>query len=248
MEDWDFYVAPVDDQAASIFVDLGLFESAPEAARPWLLRVATPLLAPREDGLSDDAETEALYGLEDLLFSEIARGLQARYVGRMTTQGRREFFYYAGDPTGLTGAMEGVQRAFPQYALTHSSREDRDWQLFFDVLYPSELDLQSIQTRRVVQQLSEEGDDLTTPREVEHRAYFPTVHAREQFLQQIGPEGFRLSLDELDEPDAEYRYGVSFCRVDRADLESIDALVIDLYLRVGTAGGEYDGWETEVRR
>ncbi|MFN5299918.1 MAG: DUF695 domain-containing protein [Planctomycetaceae bacterium] len=247
MEDWDFYVAPVDDQNASIFVDLGLFESAPEADRPCLLRVATPLLAPREDGLSDDAETEALYGLEDLLFAQVARGLQARYVGRMTTQGRREFFYYGASGAGLERAIATVQQAFPQYPLQHSSRDDRDWQLFFDVLYPSELDLQSIQTRRVVQELLDQGDDLSVPREVTHTAYFPSPHARDQFVQQLAPEGFRITLDDLAEPDAEYRFGARLSRVDRVDLEAIDALVIDLYLRIGTLGGEYDGWETELR-
>ena len=53
-----------------------------------------------------------------------------------------------------------------------------------------------------------------------------------------------MTLKETAEPDAEYRYGVDLTRHDRVDLNSIDGLVVDLYLRVVQAGGEYEGWDT----
>src|SRR5258708_2933562 len=100
-EDWDVYLGPVDDQPASIFVDLSLLNAAPDANRPWLLRVAVQLQRPGEDGLGSQAESEALYEIEDRLFAGVAQSLRARYVGRITTQGRREFFYYAGSADGF---------------------------------------------------------------------------------------------------------------------------------------------------
>ncbi|RPI90708.1 MAG: DUF695 domain-containing protein [Planctomycetaceae bacterium] len=242
-EDWDFYVAPVDDHLASIFVDLSLVESAPEATRTRLLRVAVPLKAPRDDGLSDDDETDALYEVEDALFASVARGLGARYVGRVTNQGRREFFYYASSAEGLDAALQLVRPRFPAYEFTWQDQDDRDWSLYLDLLYPSDLDLQTIQNRRVVETLAESGDDLTEPRNVDHWAYFPSEHAREQFVSQLDGQGFTVKLSEVEEPDAEFRYGVHLIRRDRVDLDTIDALAIDLYLRASTCGGEYDGWE-----
>jgi len=37
---------------------------------------------------------------------------------------------------------------------------------------------------------------------------------------------------------------VDLTRRDRVDLNSIDGLAVDLYLRVVQAGGEYEGWDT----
>ncbi len=241
-EDWDFYIAPVDEQAASIFVNLGMAEAAPDSTRLRLLRVAIPMLAPRADGLSDDSETEALYAVEDALFTAVARGLNARYVGRITSQGRREFFYYGKSAEGFDAALQLVRPKFPNYEITWQDQEDRDWALYFDLLFPSELDMQSIQNRRLVDKLAESGDDLSQPRDIDHFAYFPSQHAREQFLKEVGGEGFSVKLTEAKEPDAEFRFGVQLTRRDRVDLESIDGLAIDLFVRASACGGEYDGW------
>lgn len=242
-EDWDFYVAPVDDHMASIFVDLSLIDSAPEASRTRLLRVAVPLKSPRDDGLSDDDETDALYEVEDALFSAVARGLGSRYVGRVTNNGRREFFYYASSAEGFDAALQLVRPKFPQYEFSWQDQEDRDWSLYLDLLYPSDIDLQTIQNRRVVESLAENGDDLSQPRRVDHWAYFPTEHSREQFVKQVASEGFAITLSEVEEPDAEFRFRAHLIRRDRVDLDTIDALAIDLYLRATNCGGEYDGWE-----
>lgn len=243
-EDWDVYFTSRPPPLRSILVDLGLRETAPDAARGTLLRTRIPLLVPREDGLSDESETESLYAIEDALFQELGRGLGARYVGRCTRAGQREFFYYGRGGERFPVALVSVQMKFPQYQFEAEAEDDPDWNIYFEQLYPTEIDLLSIQNRRVTEQLADLGDTLLEPRQVTHSMYFATPHSREQFLKTIAAEGFGISLKETAEPDAEYRYGVDLTRQDRVDLNSIDGLVVDLYLRVVQAGGEYDGWDT----
>ena len=38
-DNWDFYFANVNEMPASLFVDLGIRNSAPDPERPWLLWV-----------------------------------------------------------------------------------------------------------------------------------------------------------------------------------------------------------------
>ncbi len=245
-EDWDFYLTRIDEHPASTFVDLGQAESAPDVRRPWLFRVSVQMQVIRDDGLSDDEETETLYAIEDELFAHIGPGLRARYVGRITARGRRDYFYYGQSAEGFSDAVTRAFVAFPQYAFACADQSDPDWEIYFDLLYPGGLDMQTIQNRRVVEKLSSSGDDLSQPREVDHWMYFPSEHSRDQFFAQVKDEGFRCETFAADEPDAEFGFGMRLTRNDRVDLDTIDPLAIDLFLRVETCGGEYDGWGCAV--
>lgn len=245
-EDWDVYMSPIDDHPAVIFVDLAPSQSAPDTQRPWLLRVSIELQVQREDGLSDPEETEVLYAIEDALFDSVAKSLRARYVGRVTTQGRRDHFYYGQSAEGLPGAASEAMRGFSSYRFTCNDEQDSAWSVYSEVLFPGDIELQSIYNRRLVNQLMESGDDLSEPREVDHWMYFPSEEHRDQFLLQVAGNGFRSQCTLVENSDAEFRYAVQLTRQDRVDMETIDGLVIDLFLRTRNCGGNYDGWETSV--
>jgi hypothetical protein len=51
-DDWDFYPLLVDDQAASIFVDLGIAKIAPIRTHPTMSYLRVIMQRPREDGLA----------------------------------------------------------------------------------------------------------------------------------------------------------------------------------------------------
>jgi uncharacterized protein (TIGR01619 family) len=245
-EDWDFYLTRVDDDPASIFVDLGQAESSPEAERQWLLRVFIEMQVARDDGLCDDEETETLYAIEDELFARVGRGLRARYVGRITSQGSREYFYYGKSQEGFAAAVAKALARFPQYRFTFADERDPEWETYFELLHPGDLEMQTIQNRRLVEQLVSGGDDLSQPRDVDHWLYFPSEHSRDQFIAQVDHEGFRGEAFTADQPDAEFGFGLRIVRSDRVDLETIDPLAIDLFLRAEACGGEYDGWGCPV--
>lgn len=241
-EDWDVYRCMVDDAAASIYLDLGIAEKAPQSKRPHLLRVSFALLMPNTEGLSDSGEAETLFEIEDSLFSAISRRLRARYVGRITTQGRREHFYYGAKAEGFDEAVQQVQSQFAKYSFTATDQSDSDWGVYFELLYPSDLDLQTIHTRRQIEALHRQGEDLVQPRDVDHWLSFPSEDARQRFLEQIAAEGFVWREYAEDDPAAEYPCGLVLVRSDRIDLTSLDGLVTDLFLRAQNCGGAYTGW------
>jgi len=78
---WDFYPLLVDDQPASIFVDLGIAAEAPIATHAHMAYVSVEMRHPRDDGLSSQEEFEDLCRLEDAIIPKICAG-NAIYVGR----------------------------------------------------------------------------------------------------------------------------------------------------------------------
>lgn len=241
-EDWDVYRCTVDDAPTSIYVDLGIAEKAPQTKRPHLLRVSFSLLSPNVEGLSDSGEAETLFEIEDSLFGAISRRLRARYVGRITTQGRREQFYYGASAADFDEAVQQVQSQFAKYSFTATDQSDPDWGVYFELLYPSDLDLQTIHTRRQIDSLTRQGEDLVEPRDIDHWLSFPSETARERFLEQVANQGFVWREYAEADPAAEYPCGLVLVRRDRIDLISLDGLVTDLFLRAQNCGGVYTSW------
>jgi hypothetical protein len=155
-------------------------------------------------------------------------------------------FYYGHSAEGFEPAVQKAATRFPQYEISSRAQEDRDWDVYSDLLYPSDLDLQSIQNRRLVDHLTEAGDDLSQSREIVHWLYFPSDHARNQLIRQVENEGFVAEAFDTGKPDDEFAFGLTLVRKDSAVLDTLDPLVADLFLRAQTCGGEYDGWESPV--
>jgi hypothetical protein len=255
-QDWDFFFRSVENtevggvRTASVFSDLALRDRAPEQARPWLLRVAIPMHRAHADGLSDESEAEALYAIEDDLFSHLARTARARYVGRITTGGQRTHFYYLPPETAVAALVETivpeVLSRHPEYTAKTTLRHDPHWDTFRDELAPNALEYQSVQTRRTIDRARESGEELALPRPVHHWADFPSSESREQFLAQIRGQGFEieeLALEEAHLPDLPYAAKLS--RRDTLQLEFLDGLVTDLVIRAEDSGGAYRGWAAE---
>lgn len=92
--DWDFYALRVDGQPASIFVDLGVEPEAPMSSHPHMAYVRLYMNQPRPDGLSSRDEYDALIDIEKALESKLCND-QVGYVGRNTSGGCRDFYFYA---------------------------------------------------------------------------------------------------------------------------------------------------------
>jgi hypothetical protein len=98
---WDFYFSNVNDALASLFVDLGIRDSVPDPAQPWLLWTWVYLRRPRDDGLSSTEEAPLLHSIEDALTTTVKSAIEAVLVGRITTAGRREFYSTGRSRTAL---------------------------------------------------------------------------------------------------------------------------------------------------
>lgn len=247
-EEWEFYFSNVNDKLGSLFVDLGLHKVAPIADKPNVVWVSIKMNNPREDGLSSQEESGLLGDIEDALVEKIVSKHNAIYVGRLTSAGDRDLYFYFGDTTLYDKTISEVMVAYPKYQFDFGSKEDKEWGGYFDFLYPLPQQFQSIQNRRVIEQLEKGGDKLTKEREVFHWIYFKSDSDREKFLEKIKNDNFSIVDKGSDKSWGELSYNLQIKRVDKVDQNSVDEYVIYLWKLANEIGGEYDGWETSIEK
>jgi len=246
--EWDFYFSEVEDIIGSFYLDLGLIEVAPIPDKPNLVWVSLLMNNPKETGLSSNEEFDKLCEIEDRLQEYILRNHISVYAGRLTNNGHRHFYFYLGDTTLYDKTISEAMVAFPSYSYDFGVKKDEGWNSYFEFLYPNPKQYQSIQNRRVVEKLEEDGDQLTKARQVDHWIYFKTEKDRAIFLEKIKNEGFQIIDNSVIDEDPEFPYSLQIARIDHVDMDSLDEYVLHLWELAGECNGDYDGWETSVEK
>lgn len=243
-DNWKPYLCNVNDKLASILVNLGLRNSVPILSKPWLLWVWVYFQTPRPDGLSDSKEAPALYKIEDALTSSLARECQTILSGRITTQGRREFYFYGETRDRFHKAVRDVLDRFEGYKFEVGEQKDPSWNQYLNVLYPSLEDLERIANTDLLDQLVKKGDLLTVPREIQHWISFRSEQARHSFREAVRAAGYGIAGETVS--DGEFPFGISITRTQSIEQKVIDQTVIELLKLCHNFNGDYEGWETPV--
>jgi hypothetical protein len=217
-DEWDFYFTNVNDVPASIFVDLGIRRSVPSPNRPWLLWCWFYFQRPRDNGFFDSEESPVLCEIENALKLAVDEFEHADLVGCITTDGRREFYFYGPDSTGFDETVASVLQSFPNYQFDTGIEEDPEWSHYLNVLYPTAEDDRRMKNRHVLEALKKLGDSLKAARLVSHWAYFRSPEDRARFIAQVISDGFEICNEsEETELATECPYGATIERIDHVD-------------------------------
>lgn len=109
----------------------------------------------------------------------------------------------------------------------------------------SERELQKAASRALCARLEARGDARTAVREIDHWAYFPSPDARARYVEAAVAAGLRLRG--TSEPMGPWEnFGAQLFHLDVPSEEAMDAVTLMLYDLAENAGGDYDGWETNV--
>jgi regulator of RNase E activity RraB len=246
-ENWDFYPCRVEDEPASIMLNLGLAKEAPLEMLPVCSWLRVALKSPRPDGLSSSDEFDRLCEIGDALEAAVDEAsTQIRYVGRCTCAGRRDFYAYAESGVAAEAVLSSVMAAFAEYEFDTGHREDPQWRLYREFLYPTDRSMQLINNRRVLEALESSGDPLTASRPIRHFVDFDANADLDAFRQALAIGGFEIVGGGVSEKTG--RQSIVFERTESVDFLHINQLTIQLLDLANSHGGDYDGWETGVRR
>ena len=159
---------------------------------------------------------------------------------------RVHIFAYAKNVSGYADEIsEMMAENFPDYVYTFAAVEDKEWDMYFNALYPNRYEYQSIMNMRLIEAIKNEGDSMV-PRIIEHWLYFETEGSREEFLTKAKEKGFQ-KLESRNNDDSEDRDNkLVIGRED--DFEDIDDIVWYLMDMAEEFNGAYDGWECVVVR
>jgi len=244
-EHWQSYFTNVNNELASIRLDLDLAANAPMATKPHLLWVWLYFQSPRADGLSSSEEASSLWTIEDALLAALRARCEALHSGCITTLGRREFYLYSEVEEGFPEAVSETFLSFPTYNFDLGSQRDEAWNQYLHVLYPSEDQLDSIENSEVLDRLKENGDIHKLQREVMHLIYFPTDDDRNGFRAAASVNGFDI-FDVPDDPDIDSPFPLFVGRVQSVTQDEIDRTTQELRSLAKANSGDYDGWEAQA--
>ncbi|MCC8193902.1 MAG: DUF695 domain-containing protein, partial [Deltaproteobacteria bacterium] len=197
---------------------------------------------PDENGMSKPSEYETLMAIEDALVPALAHET-CMFVGRCTTNGQRDFFFYMDNAKGMEEKVEAVMASFNDYAWDMGLVEEPGWDTYLEFLYPDEQGMDTIWNNRVRRQLAEHGDNMALPRPIDHLLYFPSAADRDAFKSEVLAENF--TVKDVDN-DPERPFGLLVQRDDAP--EDIDDVTWPLRELAGAHGGHYDGWGCEVAK
>lgn len=248
MANWVQFFCNVNYKLSSILVDLELAESLPNS-RTELIWVWVYMKTPRPDGLSSNEEFDTLNAIEDALTARLERECDACIAGRITGDGRREFYYYGRKPANLKQLVEEELANFSQYRFDCDTQPDPEWRQYLDVLYPTEESYELIKNKSVLQELANVGDNPDIVRPVWHYVFFESDEVRKQFIAWAKDNNFEITNRVRADAPGELEPGmvcVVQSRTTRPD--DIDDSVIKVFRAARNFGGEYDGWETRVEQ
>lgn len=153
-----FYPCSINNNQASIWVDTSVVHEIPLEEYPFFQAVRVYLRYPNPVGLSTDTETKELFEIEDFLVPLWEESLNGIFVGRVTTNGYREFYFYAEREELDNTLRDAVIERFECYDFSGQDGSlDPNWDTYFDCIYPNDLGYQYVVLQRTIQDLSDQS-------------------------------------------------------------------------------------------
>jgi len=238
-QNWVMYPNETDEGVRLVGVNIALSSVAPDSSRPMCTLIYIYFTKPGDDGMGDSKERDAIGEMEDALAQTLEKKFDALHVASVRGGGAIGFWIYS-KPRIDAQIEQEARAAFPNLELEFQSRMDPKWEGYWDLLPDTET-MREIADMHLVALLESKGDDLVTPRPVDHFAVFAEKREAEQFMRMAAKHEFETRFGESDE-----NVLVIATREDPVDLESIQEVTALLSNLAEQEGGEYDGWETRV--
>lgn len=239
-QDWGSYFCLVEDNHASIRINLALEETASTKEynqRTWF---SVKLLNPDENGFTTQEEFPVICKIEDDILEALEKN-NAIFVGALKTNGMFDMYLYSKDTAGYEEIISSAMNKYPDYQFATDSREDIEWSDYFDFLYPGEYEYQTIQNQKFLLSLQEHGDNPEKEREVDHWIYFKTEEDRDNYIKKVEELGYKiLSAEKAEEGDFPFQLNIS--RQNNTNWSDVNEYVWELKSIASENNGEYDGW------
>jgi len=197
-QNWDFFFCRVEGKPASVRVNLALRQIAPVEGYKYRLNFLIKMQNPTPEGMSSNEEYPVLCDIEDAISGK-AEQMGAISAGAVKSGGILELIYYTNLSEGLPEACVDELAAFEGYQYKSYFEEDPEWKDYFEFLFPDPYSYQSMQNRRVVMQLEENGDNLDIPREIDHWIYFDNEQSRAQYVEKVIRKGYKVVSEDFIE-------------------------------------------------
>jgi len=239
----EYYITNGDESTIKTELELDFVDEAPQAERPWLLWAFLKMNAVDADGFATDAEQKKVDAVVVQLNERLSNEIDAINVGYKLEDGWLELYFYAPTAKGFQGIVSEVLGT--DFVSDLGSTRDAKWEHYLYTLYPNALMLQQIQSRHIISELLDEGDDLSKVRMVEHYLGFLTESQAKRVGEELYLHGF--SEKEISYNSSE-EYGNTLVVTQEHAIENelLEELAFLLITTAEKEHGIYAGWSTGV--
>lgn len=241
-DNWGFYTTSINEKFATVLFNESLVDRLIDEKLPTMFSVTVTITTPSEDGMPSNEEADVLTEIESAL--ESALNIEDMYLGRLTSGGLRQFFFYSQLPPENFKLRIAPVETKHGYVLRLESQDDPHHRFYFEWLYPSPETRQWMNDCALYNQLQKSGDTLSKPRRIDHWAYFPGE--AKPFIEWALEKGFQIETVETGELEPGV-VCVQLFHIAAPDPDTFSATTIEIFRAAAANGGTYDGWETSVQ-
>jgi uncharacterized protein YaaR (DUF327 family) len=243
---WDVYMGQWDKGTGSVILNLDLIDSAPNLYLPFIVITGVKFKNCTRDGFPEDRAYKNLYQISDSVHHAISQLTASEPAGTFTYQCERLDYIYVKDSIDIRDRLHKMYaNTFGKYEHSVTIKEDPEWKTYRTFLFPNEETQETMSNQKVIDNLQENGDDLSQPRKVDHWIYFKSPKDLETFVHEIRNENFKIESSDLISAN-EFPFQLHLSRTDYVDLVSINKITMFLRKTAALHGGDYDGWETSI--
>jgi Family of unknown function (DUF695)/Regulator of ribonuclease activity B len=241
---WDIFIRNIRDSTpASIATDLGWGRLAPVKEQPLVVMLSLRMQSPQKNGLPSVEETPVLNQIEESMAALLEDSLKMTYAGRISYQGIRELYFYTNDTSTYLSTIREVMYSFPDYTYYSSAAADKEWQAYFNILYPTGEELQAMLNQGIISKLASAGDNLSKTRVI-----FKTEKEKDAFLRSIAEAKFKIIKNDFNMSEKLYPYTLRIAKFQKAEPRLINRITLYLYQKAKRSNGLYNKWECEPTR
>lgn len=239
----EYYITNSDESSVKTELEMDYIDNAPQEERPWLLWAFLKMNEVDEEGFATPSELERLNRVTETLQEALSKEIDAINVGQKHEDGWLELYFYAPTAKKFQSIVSNVLGS--DYVTDIGSARDAKWEHYLYTLYPDALMLQQVQSRHIIEELKEAGDDLSVAREVEHYLGFLTETNAKRVAETLYLHGFK-EKDISYNSSEEYGYTLIMTQEHAIDAELLEELAFLLITTAEKEHGIYAGWSTGV--
>ena len=239
----EYYMTNSDESSVKTELEIDYLDSAPQEERPWLVWAFLQLTDVQENGLPTEKALQKLEPVIESLVSRASETLDAIKVGQRFEDGWVELYFYAPSAKKFQNLVAEVVGS--AYTFDVGTARDAKWEHYLYTLYPDALMLQQIQTRHILAELAEEGDDNTKEREVEHYLGFLTEGHAKRVAEELQLHGFEKKEIGYNSSE-EYGNTLVITQTHNLEQELLEELAFLLITTAEKEIGIYVGWSSGV--
>ena len=239
----EYYITTSDESSVKTELEMDYLDGAPQQERPWLLWAFLKMNDVDDNGFPTEDELQKISGVVDELKETLSNEIDAISVGQKYEDGWLELYFYAPSAKKFQSIVAKVLGS--NFITDTGSTKDAKWEHYLYTLYPSALMLQQVQSRHIIDDLLDAGDDLSIVREVEHYMGFLTESQAKRVGEELYLHGFKEKELKYNSSE-EYGNTLIMTQEHAIDRELLEELAFLLITTAEKEHGIYAGWSTGV--